>query len=124
MSKRPAEARPLSTARIACRPLARKSRFEKGRDKTRHRRGKVVRSPHQMDCGEFGLVLAGKSGLDPRAQWFAAHIDVQEADHRNRRAHHHAVPMWLRRIVLLDETSLLENLADDAASDVNRAVPD
>ena len=77
-----------------------------------------------MDCGEFGLVLAGKSGLDPRAQWFAAHIDVQEADHRNRRAHHHAVPIRICGIVFLGKTGLLENFADDAASDIDRAVAD
>jgi len=76
-----------------------------------------------------GGTLTARGPQWPRAVWrraqrFAAHIDVQEADHRDRRAHHHAVPIWLRRIVLLEETSLLENLADDAARDVNRAVPD
>ena len=70
------------------------------------------------------MVLAGEIGLYPHAQRLAAHVDVQEADHRNRCAHHHAVPMRLRGVILLGETGLLENFADDAASDIDRAVAD
>ena len=41
---------------------------------------------HQMDGGQFGLMLPGEIGLDPLAQRFARHIDVQYPDHRDRAA--------------------------------------
>ena len=51
---------------------------------------------HEMDGGQFRLTLQGEIGLDPRAQRFARHIDMQHPDHRNRRSGVDAVPVRRR----------------------------
>src|SRR3954467_3798973 len=40
--------------------------LDKGRNKTRHRRGEIGSGAHEVDAGQFGLVLQGQIGLDAR----------------------------------------------------------
>ena len=67
--------------------------LDKRGDKAWHRRGEIARVAHQMDRGKFGLILTGKIGLDPGAQLFAGHIDIQHPDHRDRSAGDDAIPV-------------------------------
>src|SRR5882757_9584016 len=48
--------------------LAREMRFDKGRDKARHRGVEIAQPPHQMDRRELGRRLQDEIGLDPGTQ--------------------------------------------------------
>src|SRR5258706_7811369 len=74
-----------------------------------------------MHRGKFGLILAREIGLDPGAQLFALHLDIQHPDHRNRSAGDDAIPMRARPIIGRRQAGFLLDLARDAACYIDRA---
>ena len=62
-------------------------------------------------AGKLRMILPGQIGLDPRAQRLARHVDVEDLDHRNRRAGMDAVPMRIGLIVGGRQAGFLLKLA-------------